>query len=328
MPKITKMDMGTVQKYLDEQCPTYSLKPPKEGVAKAVLNEAYEKLIKVMRKAKVEMGGECEFCDAESPDGLEFCPYCGESLTALAVTSTALTVAGGDCVKLAVPLEDLENRLHAAVKDVMANAWVCGDLLKKVRDSGAYKPATWGEWVAKFGISVATAGNLIRVVEAYPDPSALPALPLDKVYLISSVPEAHRQEIEDMAATATRKELHAAAREVKDTSPKRKAASEKAHAAKAAQKAKGEKVHEPDLVRKAPTTKKVESEPESPMCTVKIGDRLEGPFVDGEGKKVTPTDAVKRKATAVFVCGRNFRITVSVKLDSHGCLKACGEITK
>jgi hypothetical protein len=322
MPKITKMDMGTVQAYLLKECPEYGCKAPKDGSSKAVLSEAYTALIKAMRKKVVSIGTECEFCDAESPDGLEFCPYCGESLVAPAAEkSTALTVPGGDCVQLTVPIADIETRLHLAVRDVMGNAWTCGDLLKKVRDSNGYKPGTWAEWVAKFGISVATAGNLIRVVEAYPDPAKLAGLTLDKAYIISSVPEAHRAEIETMAAKATGRELAAAAREVKGSSPKRKEASARAHAGKATKKA--EKVHEPDLVRKAPATKKVETAPESPLFTCKLGDKLNAPFVDSDGKKCQISEAAKRKATATFVLGRNLRLIVTISGD-----KAHGELVK
>jgi hypothetical protein len=312
MTKIAKMEMSTCAAYLARECEKFGIKAPKEGVAKNVLHETYGKLIAAMKKKGVAIGGACEFCDAESPEDVgEFCPYCGESLTEeMPKESKALTVAAGDCVQLTVPIEEIENRLREAVKDLMGNAWQCGDLLKRVRDSGAYRPAKWEEWVAKFGISMTTAGNLIRVVEAYPNPASLPELPLDKVYMIASVPEAHRAEIEEAAATATRKELAAAVREKRKPSAKRAAASEKAHAAKAAKKNAAD---EKPVKRVNP--KAVDTEAGSPLFTAKVGDKLTAPFVDADGKKCQIAEASKKKATATFVLGRNLRVVLTISGD-------------
>lgn len=322
MPKITKMEMGTTAAYLKTNCDKYGIKPPKEGVAKAVLAECYGKLMKAMKKAGVALGGECEHCDAESPETEEFCPWCAESLTAPAAPKdTSLTTSGGDCLKLTVPLADIESRLRTAVKDFKNNGWIIGDLLKRVRDSEAYKPARWDEWCSKFGISTATASNMINVVEVYPDPKTMPDQPLDKLYLFASVPEADRPAIEAAAATASRNELKALASEAK-------AKAHPKHSAAGKGKGKGKKVHTPEVVdepvvRKNGNSKKVETAPESPLFMAKIGDKLTAPFVDSDGKKCQLAEAAKKKATATLVLGRNLRIVITISGD-----KVHGEIAK
>lgn len=302
---IEKMDMGSVEAFIGNNAESLGLPVPKDGSGKKELHDGYMKTIKEMKKRGVVLGGECTNCNADAPADENGCPYCGEEFddSEEKPVNRGLTVSAGDKLTSLLSHDDYVNRITARRKDAAGNIHELGTLLKAARDTEVYKDhGTWAEFCERCGFSVSTAGNFIRVVEAYPKASDIPELPFGQVYQIASVPEEHREEVTRIAASHDRADLN---RVVEKIRSKKHPQQSKAGKAKA---------KEPDeiIIRKGT---KVEAEPETPRTSLKIGQLIKAKWKGEDGKLLQTVDAMKKGGFAVIPVGESVRLVIRVTND-------------
>jgi hypothetical protein len=331
------IDVESVRAFVATHAEACKVEPLPEKCSKEKAHNAYLLVVKALEKTAVEMfvhdddDNPKASCGAKSPGDCKDCPYCGASLEEKPKVEgepegekkedKALVRNDGDKLE---SIETYEENFEGTRKDLHGSVeqlYRAGQRLKVARDQRLHEKRkkgniTWEQHCLDLGISMATAANFIRVVEAYPDPLALPKIPLRDIYQIVSVPQEHREELLKLAERADgsgKAELEAKVKEIRA----------KVHPVQSAFALKGVRIRKkgsPNAlgVPDSPTFRKgtqVKSDKESPLVTIRIGDRLKARWISPDGKKLQLADVVKKCGIASFAIGRHVRVVVSVTND-------------
>ena len=327
MIKRDRIDVECVRAFVAAHTAETKVEPLPERCSKEKAHNIFLQAIKALDKnPSVAM---CEHrddtdpkagCGAVSPNDCECCPYCGgkfdDDKPGDIPENKALVRNDGDKLVPILTRDKMVAQIREKLAGSAEHIWQAGLLLKAARDTSAYKPATWDDFCEKeCGISTATAGNFIRVVEAYPNHKDLPKIPMRDLYMIVSVPQEHREElqkkIEENADGKGRAEVEAKVKEIRaKVHPQQSAGGKKSGKAATLNSVK---CPDPTPVLRKGT--KVKSDADCPLVTVKIGDRLKAKWLDPEGKRLQLGDVVKKGGTASFAIGRHCRVVVSITND-------------